>query len=277
MRKHWMKFKFNHNPYEGKQLPLTRREMLIIGDRAIFKQQYQLDKTQSNYRHEQSRKFSMPFTGEEDLEKLNDLVNQLSYTTESKKLNEGSYKGDLERLVDPELHIDQHRSKMGEDDDIIVVSFKVKGKEPAHDLMNFLETGYLDILDADVSPGEISPGNFLVFFELSRRSTAADLIFKIVEEVLNLTLQELEEWRFTYGAPEQRGSRRKYTTYPLTLENLKRFIPMSPKEYRETHEEPNPQDDDEIAAMKNIAGLPVNQTAPQDDEMDSLRVASGQL
>ena len=191
------------------------------------------------------------------------------------KLTEGSYKGDLQRLVTPELHIDQHRSKMGEDDDVIVVSFKIQGKEPSQDLVNFLETGYDFILDADASPGEISPGKFLVFFELSRRTTAPERIYQIVEEVLNLTLQKMDEWVFAYGPPEQRGTRRKFMTYDLTLENLEKMIPMSPRAYRDSNEEP--QDDDEIAAMKNIAQIPVNQTAPDDDEMNELRQAAGTL
>ena len=197
------------------------------------------------------------------------------------KLTEGSYQGDLKRLIDPELHIDQHRSKMGEDDDVIVVSFKVQGKEPANDLVSFLETGYDYILDADASPGEISPGKFLVFFELSRRTAAVDRIYQIVEEVLNLTLQDIDDWKFAYGTPEQRGTRRKFTTYPFTKENLKKMIPTSPKEYRDNNEDFTPktaelkQDDDEIAAMKNIAQIPVNQTAPDDDEMNSLRQQAG--
>ena len=191
------------------------------------------------------------------------------------KLMEGNYKGDLQRLVKPELHIDQHRSKMGEDDDIIVVSFKVKGKDPAQDLVSFLETGYDFILDADASPGEVSPGDFLVFFELSRRTTAPERINTIVEEVLNLTLQKMDEWTFTYGAAEQRGTRRKFKKYPLTVENLKEIIPMSPREYRETRDEY--QDDDDIAAMKNIAQIPVKQEAPKDDDMDSLRSQAGLL
>ena len=51
---------------------------------------------------------------------------------------------------------------------------------------------------------------------------------------------------------------------------------MSPREYRETHEEPK-QDTDDIAAMKNIAQIPVNQTAPDDEEMNALRQAAGTL
>ena len=193
----------------------------------------------------------------------------------STKLTEGNYRGDLRRLLDPELHIDQHTSKMGNDDDIIVCSFKIKGKESAQDLMSFLETGYDFILDADVSPGEVSPGKFLVFFEMSRRTRAAADIYRIVEEVLNLSLQKMEEWTFAYGTPIKRGTREKFDTIPLTLENLKSNIPMSPREYRNT-QEPE-QDDDEIAAMKTIAQIPVNQTAPQDDEMDTLRQQAGLL
>lgn len=193
------------------------------------------------------------------------------------KLTEGNYRGDLKRLVKPELHIDQHRSKMGEDDDIIVVSFKVRGKEPAQDLVSFLETGYEFILDADASPGEVSPGDFLVFFELTRRTTAPERIYTIVEEVLNLTLQKMDEWTFTYGAAEQRGTRRRFKQIPLTIENLKDIIPMSPREYRDTRDEYKHQDEDDIAAMKNIAQIPVNQEAPKDDDMDSLRSQAGLL
>ena len=192
------------------------------------------------------------------------------------KLMEGNYRGDLQRLVKSELHIDQHRSKMGEDDDIIVVSFKVKGKDPANDLVSFLETGYEFILDADVSPGEVSPGDFLVFFEISRRTTAPERIYRIVEEVLNLTLQDMDEWEFTYGAPEQRGTRQRFEKHALTIENLKDIIPMSPREYRNMRDEIE-SDDEEIAALKNIAQIPVNQEAPKDDDMDALRSQAGLL
>jgi hypothetical protein len=192
------------------------------------------------------------------------------------KLTEGNYAGDLKRLVEPSIHIDHHRSKMGQDDDIIVCSFKVRGKDPASDLMRFLETGYLDILDADVSPGEISPGNFLVFFELPRRSTAPALIHQIVEEVLNLTLHKMSEWTFAYGPPVHVGARRQFTDYPVTIENLTKIIPISPKEYRQSNPEFG-QDTDEIASMKTSANIPVNQTAPDDDEMNSLKVAAGQI
>ena len=56
-------------------------------------------------------------------------------------LSEGLEQGDLDRLVHNKLHVDEFKSKMGSDADIIVLSFKVDGKEPARDLMNFIERG----------------------------------------------------------------------------------------------------------------------------------------
>jgi hypothetical protein len=50
---------------------------------------------------------------------------------------------------------------MGDDDDIIVASFFVRSQQAARDLMNWFEKGYDWVMDADVSPGEISPGRYL--------------------------------------------------------------------------------------------------------------------
>ena len=38
---------------------------------------------------------------------------------------------------------------MGEDPDIVTLSFAVKGDRPAKDLVKFIETGYDFVLDAD--------------------------------------------------------------------------------------------------------------------------------
>ena len=75
-------------------------------------------------------------------------------------INEGLEQNDLKRLILPELHIDEYKSKMGKDEDVIVLSFKVSGREPAEDLVNFIEKGYEWILDADVSAGEMDDGDF---------------------------------------------------------------------------------------------------------------------
>ena len=79
---------------------------------------------------------------------------------------------DLGGLVKPTIHVDEFSSKMGDDDDIIVVSFFVRDQQAAKDLMMWFEKGYDFVLDADRSPGEIKPGRYLVYVELRRRSTA---------------------------------------------------------------------------------------------------------
>ena len=43
---------------------------------------------------------------------------------------------DLEFTVDPIFEIDSYKSKMGDDQDIVVLSFSVSGEQPAKDLVN---------------------------------------------------------------------------------------------------------------------------------------------
>ena len=64
---------------------------------------------------------------------------------------------DMEGLLKPTIHVDEFTSKMGEDDDIIVLSFFIRDPGAAKDLMNWFEKGYDFVIDADKSPGEIKP------------------------------------------------------------------------------------------------------------------------
>ena len=43
-------------------------------------------------------------------------------------LREGLEQNDLKRLVHDEMHIDEFKSKLGRDEDVVVISFKVKVK-----------------------------------------------------------------------------------------------------------------------------------------------------
>ena len=74
------------------------------------------------------------------------------------------------------FEVDSFRSKMGEDQDVCVVSFKVKDRSPAKDLMEFIEMGYPFVLDADVSSGEDNNGEYSVFVEISRTPKLAEQI-----------------------------------------------------------------------------------------------------
>jgi hypothetical protein len=89
-------------------------------------------------------------------------------------LLEGLGYKDLEGILKPTIHIDEFSSKMGDDDDIIVLSFFTRDKGAAKDLMNWFEKGYDFVLDADQSPGEIKPNRYLVYVEMRRRRAAPD-------------------------------------------------------------------------------------------------------
>ena len=190
----------------------------------------------------------------------------------SNQLNENLERGDLARLIHPELHIDEYKSKMGDDADVCVVSFKVAGKEPASDLVSFVEKGYDFVLDADVSSGEKEGGDYLVFVELQRSKELPEQIIKIMEDLMNLTDQKLEDWRVRYH--------KSIRDHDLTTESLKEIIVLTPEEYSKKYDKEvdaeEPEDiTQDLDAMKAVAGVPVTTTAPVNDFTESLRVAAG--
>ena len=108
---------------------------------------------------------------------------------------EGLESGDLQRIIHPELHIDEFKSKLGDDEDVVVVSFKLNSKEPANDLVAFVEKGYEWVLDADVSAGEMEDGSYIVFVEIDRNEECIKNILDLMDDLMNLTKQKLSEWR----------------------------------------------------------------------------------
>ena len=57
-------------------------------------------------------------------------------------VKEGLKSGDLEGVVNKRFTVDQFKSKMGDDRNIMVLTFTVDGMAPAKDLERFAETGY---------------------------------------------------------------------------------------------------------------------------------------
>jgi len=113
------------------------------------------------------------------------------------QLNEDSLKsGDLKNLVHHVFEIDSYRSKMGDDKDVVVLSFTVESKSPADDLVNFIEKGYQFVLDADVTPGELSNGKYKVFVELERNNKVIEQIVDMLYGIGKLT--EIEQFKFRY-------------------------------------------------------------------------------
>lgn len=129
--------------------------------------------------------------------------------------------GDLKDMVSDVFEVDSFSSKMGDDKDIVTLSFSLNEKAPADDLMNFLERGYGFILDADVTPGEQSDGTYKVFVELSRDNDVHDHILEIIDGVKNLS--EMDNFKFRYY--------KNWRSKDLTKETLEELVPNDPDNY----------------------------------------------
>ncbi len=158
---------------------------------------------------------------------------------------------DLKDSIGDKIHVDEFKAKMGDDSDIIVISFKSSYKDQAQDLVNFLEKGYDWILDADVSAGELEDGSYLIFVEALRRPTIPNKVIKLLSDMKNLTGIDIDKYQFKYH---------KETDYtPLTLETLTNKIPLDPRRYRKLNKT---QDDVDLENMQMAAGL-----APKTEEV----------
>ena len=129
--------------------------------------------------------------------------------------------GDLHDMLVDIFEIDSFASKMGEDKDIVTVSFSLKEKAPADDLMNFLEKGYGFILDADVTPGEQHDGTYKVFVELERNRDVHNNILEMIDGVKKLS--NLEELKFRYY--------KNFRSRVADEANLAEMVPVNPDDY----------------------------------------------
>lgn len=138
-------------------------------------------------------------------------------------VNEGLRPLDLSELVYDLFEIDSYRSKMGEDQDVCVLTFRVKDRSPARDMMEFIEKGYDFVLDADVSAGENDRGEYFVFVELNRTPKLSEQIRDITYGVRRLT--GIKEWRFKYYKSKD--------IKDLSEDSLSRTVPMTVEKYQQ--------------------------------------------
>jgi hypothetical protein len=139
-----------------------------------------------------------------------------------RKLTEGLGAKDLKELVSEVFTVDQYKSKMGEDQDIVVLGFRVKEKFPAVDLMEFIEKGYSFILDADISSGEEHDGQYQVFVEIERSPQLATQLKHLFSGISQLT--DCHDWKFRY---QKAGA-----SVPFNEETVVKHIPLTPEDYK---------------------------------------------
>lgn len=128
---------------------------------------------------------------------------------------------DLRDLVDHIFEIDSYQSKMGEDKDIVTLSFSLVTKESADDLVSFIEKGYNFVLDADATAGEQSDGTYKVFVEMERTKDVPQQIVEIMDGISKLTGKDDFKFRYYKG----------FRSTPVSLDALQETVPTDSDSY----------------------------------------------
>ena len=132
-------------------------------------------------------------------------------------VKEGLKAGGLDGVVSKRFSVDQFKSKMGEDRNIMVLAFTVDGMAPAKDLERFAESGYKEVLDADATPGTLADGKHRVFIEFARVEKVDQHIRKFLDDLKNLA--NIDIFEFTYH--------KNVTPFEASAKNLADILPRT--------------------------------------------------
>jgi len=138
-------------------------------------------------------------------------------------LTEGLRAGDLEGIISKTFSVDQYKSKMGEDKNIMVLAFTCNSAEGAKDLERFAEKGYKKILDADATPGTLQDGKYRVFVEFTRTEGVDRDIADFLDDLKKLT--KIDNFEFTYH--------KRTVPYEASRKNLAEVLPLTPMAYNQ--------------------------------------------
>ena len=178
----------------------------------------------------------------------------------TKILNEGLNYHDLEGQMDPTVTVDEYAAHMGKDSEIVTLAFVTHSDAAGNDLADWFERGYDYVLDAEVSEGEVSPGKYLVFVEMNRRSTVPERIIELITDLETLTDLPLKDWTIIIDDEE----------YEPDESIIKQKITISPHEYRKDVE-----NEEELNEMREIAGLSTKPIHQQDEYIRKIKSMAG--
>lgn len=177
-----------------------------------------------------------------------------------KIINEGLDYHDLVGQMDPIITVDEYAANMGKDSEIVTIAFMVHSEAAGNDLADWFERGYDYVLDAEVSDGEVSPGRYLVFVEMNRRSTVPKRIIELIDDLETLTDLPLKDWTIKIDDEE----------YEPDEDVLKQKITVSPHEYRK-----DVDNEEELNEMREIAGIPTKPVHQQDEYIRTIKSMAG--
>ena len=96
--------------------------------------------------------------------------------------------------------------------------------------------------------------------EILRRSRLIPQLFKIISDLSAASKLNNNEWRFRYVTDEN--------YYPLTKEEIKKHVPLSPGAYNKAVKTP-------VDEMKTLSGIPIYETYPNSLEIQTIQHAAG--
>jgi len=176
-------------------------------------------------------------------------------------INEGLNYLDMVDQIEPTVSVDEYAAKAGRDADIVTLAFTVNSEAAGNDLVDWFERGYDWIIDASISEGELSPGKYLVFVEMKRRTKVPERIVELIDDLETLTDLKIKDWTVNINEED----------YDADTEVLKQKITISPHEYREQNE-----DEEELNEMRHRAGLDtVNLHGEPDSELKAFISMAG--
>jgi hypothetical protein len=176
-------------------------------------------------------------------------------------INEGLNYLDMVDQIEPTVSVDEYAAKAGRDADIVTLAFTVNSEAAGNDLVDWFERGYDWIIDASISEGELSPGKYLVFVEMKRRTKVPERIVELIDDLETLTDLKIKDWTVNINEED----------YDADEEVLKQLIPISPHEYREENE-----NEEELNEMRHRAGLDtINLHGEPDSELKAFISMAG--
>ena len=184
----------------------------------------------------------------------------------NKILSEGLDYHDLEGQLETVVSVDDYAAHMGEDCDIVTLAFIIRSERAGNDLVDWFERGYDWVLDAQVSEGELRPGRYVVFVEMSRRTTVPGRIIELLEDMITLTDIPLKDWTIKIDDEE----------YPAEEDVLRQVIVLSPHEYRKEEDTVDNEAEEGLNEVRKAAGIPVKQIYnAADTEMLNFKALAG--
>lgn len=185
-----------------------------------------------------------------------DQLHQWDYNM--KKLFEGLDYMDMVNQIEPNVSVDEYVAKMGDDKDIVTITFTVKSELVGNDLVEWFERGYDFILDASVSSGESKFGKWLVFVELERKNSVPSQLIEMLKDLETLTNLQLDDWEIKVDGK----------IYKPNVDTLKQVVILSPYQYKNIK-------DKELNEMRMVANLDMKNNYNNDKMIKDMKAIAG--